>query len=190
MDSAAPLMAVAGILRPRLIVSRSVLRALSVEQFAAAVRHERAHQASRDNLKRLCMLLVPGILPLSGSSRMIERSWHTFAEWAADDDAVDGSARHSRDLACDLAAALVRVARIGGNATPMPLATSLLGDSNALEARVDRLLHRRSPDPPMAALRPGLTTSAIALTAVALVLVVLRPEALNAAHQALEHLIR
>jgi Zn-dependent protease with chaperone function len=110
--STAPLLALAGIVRPRLVISRGVLRALSAEELAAALRHERAHWTARDNLKRLCILLTPGILPFAGSSRTLERGWRKFAEWAADDRAVAGSARRS----CALAAALVRVARMTADA--------------------------------------------------------------------------
>ena len=85
VESDAPLLALGGIVRPRLVISRGVVGALSAEQLAAALRHERAHWASHDNLKRLCILLTPGILPFAGSSQTLERGWRKFTEWAADD---------------------------------------------------------------------------------------------------------
>src|SRR6185295_6059983 len=53
VDVPAPLLALAGIFRPQVIVSRRVLSALPAGQMAAALRHEQAHRASHDNLKRL-----------------------------------------------------------------------------------------------------------------------------------------
>ena len=116
------------------------MNALPAEQLAAALRHEEAHRVSRDNLKRLLLLLTPGLLPGLHGFHAIERGWARFTEWAADDEAVAGDAH----LSLYLAAALVRIARMGGAPAPSPLATSFLGDSRELSARVDRLL---SPAP-------------------------------------------
>jgi Zn-dependent protease with chaperone function len=182
VDGPAPLLAIAGIARPRLVISRAVLRALPPEELAVALGHERAHWTARDNLKRLCILLTPGILPFAGDSRTLERGWRKFTEWAADDRAVAGSARRS----CALAAALVRVARMAADARQLPLAPCLLGDPDHLTARVDRLLH---PTPPSrrAGTRPILALGAILLTALALT--ILQPAALYSVHLALEHLV-
>src|SRR5206468_11663090 len=59
IDVDAPLMALAGIWRPRLIVARGLVDALTPEELAASVAHEAGHQRSRDNLKRLVMRAVP-----------------------------------------------------------------------------------------------------------------------------------
>ena len=56
-----PVLAVAGVLRPQLVISRRVMRGLSPEQREAALRHERAHRTAGDNLKRFLMLLVPDV---------------------------------------------------------------------------------------------------------------------------------
>ena len=61
IEGAAPCLALAGFVRPRLVISRGVLRALSTEQLQAALRHERAHWTSRDNLKRLLILAAPDV---------------------------------------------------------------------------------------------------------------------------------
>ncbi|HXM40811.1 MAG TPA: M48 family metalloprotease [Bryobacteraceae bacterium] len=172
VDSAAPLLAISGIVRPRLLVSRSVVSALSAEQLAAALRHERAHWTARDNLKRLFILLTPGILPFAGGSRTLECAWKKFAEWAADDRAVAGDAHR----ACALAAALVRVARI----------TAAAGDTDRLAARVDRLLRESPPTP---APQPMLALSGILLLAASLAVAILQPSALYSVHVALEHLV-
>lgn len=185
VDGAAPLVALGGIVRPRLVISRGVVSALSPDELGAALRHERAHWTSRDNLKRLCILLTPGILPFVGSSRTLERGWRKFTEWAADDRAVAGSARR----AFALAAALVRVARMTADAPQSPLARTLLGDSDQLSARVDRLLRPVPPARLLAGPRPILALSATLLMAGSLALAILQPAALYSVHLALEHLV-
>ncbi|HUE23798.1 MAG TPA: M48 family metalloprotease [Bryobacteraceae bacterium] len=183
VDSTAPLLALAGIVRPRLAISRGVLRVLTAEELAAALRHERAHRSAHDNLKRLCILSMPGILPLAAGTRTLERGWRKFAEWAADDRAVAGSERRS----CALAAALVRVARIAADSPRFSLASSLLGDTDQLEARVDRLLRAAPPGPRIAG-RSTLALGAALLMSGSLVVAILQPAALYSVHQVLERL--
>jgi hypothetical protein len=103
---------------------------------SVAVRHEQAHRARRDNLKRLLVCLAPGMLPFYRGCGSIERGWLKFAEWAADDCAVDGNPRRS----VALAAALVAVARLGVSRPTLPLATCLVDDAADFTARVDRLV--------------------------------------------------
>src|SRR5262249_18790093 len=57
LDSEFPLLAIAGIFRPRLLVANRLLESMSREQLAAALAHESGHLAARDNLRRflLCM---------------------------------------------------------------------------------------------------------------------------------------
>jgi hypothetical protein len=135
IEGSKPLLALAGIVHPRLVISEGVVSALSEEELSIALRHERAHQISCDNLKRLCIFLAPGILPLLNGFRELERSWMSFAEYAADEAAVGGDAQ--RSLA--LASALVKVARLG-RAALSPVAISFLEDVSHLSVRVDRLL--------------------------------------------------
>ena len=68
-----------------------------------------------------------------------------------------------------------------------PLAMSLLGASDQLAARVDRLL-RPQPLAPRAP-QPMLALSAILLMAGSLALAILQPAALYSVHRALEHLV-
>jgi hypothetical protein len=132
----APLLALSGIFRPRLIVSRVVLRSLSADELELALQHENAHRISRDNLKRLLLLLSPVAIPFLVSFSSIERSWAKFSEWAADDEAVGGDSHR----ALSLAAALLRVARMGAAPRLSFLLTSLCADDHDLSARVERLL--------------------------------------------------
>ena len=150
LEGSRPVLALAGIVRPRLVISEAVVRALSEEELSIALRHEHAHQISRDNLKRLCIFLAPGILPLLNGLRELERSWISFAEYAADEAAVAGDARSSLALA----SALVHVARLG-RVAPSPTAISFLEEVSDLSARVDRLL-TDSPSPEFAPHRSWL----------------------------------
>ena len=183
-DSNAPLVLLAGVFRPRLVVSRGVRRALAPEQLAAAVRHESAHRVSHDNLKRLLLVAAPGIVPFGCGLRELERGWARMAEWAADDRAAAGSTR--RSLA--LAGALVRVARMGTQAQTAPeLVTSLMADAGDLEARVERLLNPRTP---ARASRSRRWRMALAAGAGAAIAVALQPGTFYAAHSLLEELMR
>jgi len=186
IDGAATAVMLAGVYRPRLVISASVVAALPADQLSAVVRHERAHRCSRDNLKRLLWLLAPDLLPFVRGFRNVERAWTRMAEWAADDWAAAGDAR--RSLA--LAAALVRVARLGSHPPTPVLATSLVADGADLPARVDRLLRPVRPVAGCARQEPVLRVSAGLLLAGALAAVLANPAALHSAHEFLELLIR
>jgi Zn-dependent protease with chaperone function len=153
-DTGAPLMALVGVFRPRLLVSRRLLQALTVPQLEAALRHERAHLLSRDNLKRLLMAVAPGIapgmVPCKGRLAAVEAHWERFAELAADDYAAGGRA----DRSIALAETLVKVARLGNSDRPMPLASSLASNNLQLALRVDRLMSLASAAPLQKSRRP------------------------------------
>jgi Zn-dependent protease with chaperone function len=187
IDSSGPLLALAGIWHPRLVISREVLGALSAGQLSAALRHERAHRISRDNLKRLLMLLSPDILPGWRGMAALEHGWARLTEWAADDRAVAEDSRSSFALA----EALVQVARMGSAPVPAPLMTSLLADSQDLAARVERLLGPASvaeePEPWRGAIVcAGFTMASVVLA----ILLQPAPATLSTAHRLLEHLVR
>lgn len=181
VEGGKPVLVLAGILHPRLMVSSAVVAALGPDQLAVALRHEYAHRDSRDNLKRLLLLLAPDIVPFRRSFATLERAWARFTEWAADDRAVAGDSRRSLSLADTL----VRVARMGACPQAPPLVTSLLADSDDLAERVDRLL--REPRTLDDRSRPLLAIAAFTASAV-LLAVLLQPSTLFAAHILLEHL--
>jgi len=189
VESEAPLLALVGVVRSRLLVSRSVLRVLSADELQAALRHEHAHFASRDNFKRLVFLMVPGIFPFSAGFSRLERSWAKFTEWAADDQAVAGDMRR----ALSLASALVRVARLG---CPPPLAvihTSLVARDADFSARVERLLRAPLPPPAAPSHRHWNTRSVrggAGLFAAASLTFLLGPALLSSAHRLLELFLR
>ena len=183
-DGAAPFLGIAGIVRPKLIVSRSVVGALDRDQLAAAIRHERAHQNSVDNLKRLLILLAPDALPFLRGFATMERAWLRFTEWAADDSAAGQDA--SRSLS--LAEALVRVARLGAAAQASPLMSHFVAASVDISVRVERLLR---PAAASATRKPGWTIAwsgaLIALPAV--ILTMTQPATLRSIHGLLERLM-
>lgn len=163
-----PLVAVVGLVRPRLVVARQVLEACTPAQLRAVVAHEAAHLAARDNLKRLGLRSLPDLLALTRIGPQMERDWAAAAEESADDRAA-GSAS---SLALDLAEALLTVARLAPPVptpaeTPVPL--SALIERGTIERRVRRLMGgrpagRRRPAWLVAARAVGL--SAVALAAI------------------------
>jgi Zn-dependent protease with chaperone function len=175
-------LALAGVLHPRLFVSRRLMECLPHDQITAALRHERAHQGSHDNLKRLFLVFAPGLLPFFRGFDSLERAWARFAEWAADDQAADGDPQRSLSLA----AALVHVARMQP-AGPPSFVTSLMGSGQDLSARVERLL---SPEHPVEISRrvaaAGLWAGAILL---AVLMTAMSPGKLAAVHGLLEKLV-
>jgi Zn-dependent protease with chaperone function len=190
LKNEAPVMAVAGLVRPRMIVSRSVLHRLTPEQRAAAFRHEQAHQTSRDNLKRFLYLLAPDAFPFISGFRKIEKQWSRYTEWAADDHAVAGDSQR----ALSLAAALVSVAKLGVTHQPAYLLSSLysplVAEDEDLAVRVDRLLREQQyAEKPLAPLVQVARN--VALVAGSLVIAAfVWPGSLGSVHQILEKLIK
>jgi len=185
MEGAPVSLVLAGILRPRVFISRAVVDALSAEQLAAALRHERAHRISRDNLKRLLLLLAPDLFPFSRRFATIERAWARFAEWAADDGAVAGDSLRSLSLA----AALVRVARLGPAPQPSPLVACLVDAGADLSARVERLLRCVPPGEESARTLPVMAAGGMVAVAASAVAVMMHPVTLHTAHRLFEQLM-
>ena len=178
IESDAPVLMLAGVFHPRLVVSRGVRRALTADQLAVAVRHEEAHGASHDNLKRLLLLLAPDAVPFVRWLGVLDRAWSRLAEWAADDRAVDGSRRAlaRARLGAGAGGTHGRLARCShwplrfwGIATISPCASSV-----CLPAALRRL--------PAAGLWPAIVL-ALAIAAVAV-----QPATFVAVHRALEAL--
>jgi Zn-dependent protease with chaperone function len=150
-----PRVAVAGLLRPRLVVSEAVLALFSPEQLEMVLLHERAHQLSRDNCKRLLWLLLPDSLPFVDFAAPLDSACRRLVEWAADDFAVAGDSRRSMALA----GALVAFARYQTRACNYVLVTSFVDDSATLTKRVDRLLNRPNSAASRKAAMPALGLS-------------------------------
>jgi Zn-dependent protease with chaperone function len=182
----APLLALAGVFRPRLVVSQAVLRSLSAEELELALQHENAHRTSRDNLKRFFLLLSPAPIPFLRSYSAIERRWTKFSEWAADDEAVRGDSHR----ALTLAVALLRVARMGAAPRLTFLNTSLCADDQDLSARVERLLRIQPlPAKPQSSVRTRALGASLGIAVCASFLLAW-PATLSLVHRLLELFLR
>jgi Zn-dependent protease with chaperone function len=181
-----PFLALAGIIRPKVIVSRGIVNMLSADQLAVTLEHEHAHRTSRDNLKRLLILLAPEALPFFRGMDAVQQAWAKFTEWAADDSAVAGDPHRSLLLA----EALVRVARFGVASPPSPLIAPLLADSSSLGPRIERLMRPRPPAAPRDnRLLAGLASLGTLLFA-GIVVAALNPTTIAGMHNLLEALVR
>jgi hypothetical protein len=139
----APGVVLAGVLRPRLYVSRDVLATLTAEELKVAVAHEAAHQRAWDNAKRRLIAFAPDILGLTRRGTDIESGWRAAAETAADAAATD----RSEAAAVSLASALVKVARLSAGRTAGDDTCSTFHNGEFLAARIRRLLAGpRDPD--------------------------------------------
>jgi len=181
----APVLAVAGVLRPQLVISQRVMRGLSAQEREAALRHEQAHCTAGDNLKRFLILLSPDLFPFVRTFGPLERAWSRFTEWAADDHATEGDPQR----ALSLASALVRVARMGSKPQLGYLSCSLLGSDHDLSQRVDRLLRPQPRSRKPVREFVALLTGAGALVTSAVAVATLWPGSLTFVHRALEQLI-
>ena len=145
----------AGIVRPRILIGRTVKSLLSRAELEVAVAHEVAHRDAFDNLARWCMFCAPDFLTGSAIAARLEHEWHVAAESRADARAICGDHRR----AVHLASALIKVARL--SAMPSQRVSvpswSTLNDSELLEWRVHRLLSGTLP-PPHALPRFGFIT--------------------------------
>lgn len=176
IDVAFPVVAVAGIRRPQLVVARQVLAACSPAELRAIVAHETRHVANRDNLRRTLMMCLPDALSATGAGDQLLAQWHEATEEAADDAAGE----HNHEGRCHLAAALLNVARLVPADHPMAfLPASALYRGEDLARRVRRLVDGEAPPP----LRSASLTSWMSGVAVLLTIGAL---ALPAVHQLVE----
>jgi len=175
----APSLTVAGVCAPKVLVSEEAVAALTEPELQTALRHEMTHVRRYDNLKKLLFRfsVFPGM-------KNLESAWSEEAEMAADDAAVS-----SIQDALDLAAALIKVSRLGPIQSSAELATGLLHSSTALSARIQRLFaweKTQTPESGGLNWRYGLPSAAIATVAV----IVSYSSALTQMHALTEWLVR
>jgi len=185
VEQDAPLLALAGVFRPRLVISDGVLRSLSAQQLEVALQHENAHRVSCDNLKRLFLLLAPDPFPFVHGFSFLEKAWAKFAEWAADDAAAGGDSLR----ALSLAGALLCVARMGASPRLSLLHTSLVAGNQDLAARVDRLLRTEPTLQETLTWTPTPATAALLATG-SLATLLLWPATLSSVHRLMEQFLR
>jgi Zn-dependent protease with chaperone function len=126
-----PAMTAAGIVRPKVLLSAAAESMLTANELQTALNHEIAHVRRRDNLKKLLLRFVtfPG---MSG----LEAAWLEATEMAADDAAVSNAGE-----ALDLAAALIKLSRLGPVDAPVDLTAALIhSPASLMNARIERLI--------------------------------------------------
>ena len=135
-----PVIAIVGVLRPRLFIAEQVLNSLRPEELIAAIEHEAGHVVANDNLRRGLMRACRDVLVMIPSGRLLDRAWVEASEAAADEYA----AGRGRSVALDLASALVKIARLipVGLKPAMPAGAFLIAQDevSGVKARVRRLM--------------------------------------------------
>ena len=183
VDSCTPVVALVGVFAPKLIAARTVIEACDRNELANIVAHERGHLHARDNLKRWLMACAPDLLRLTPVHRSIAVAWDDAAEDAADDAATAG-----HEVArVDLAALLVKVARLSAGSGWSAATVSPFIEADRLDRRVRRLLSatRHADSPRSVVLLPLLATS----VAAAMIAAVNSPTALKNVHGVVEAII-
>jgi len=183
IDVEAPVLALVGVVRPRLLVTRGLLAALTPEELAASLAHELEHSRAWDNLKRLAMRSTPDILVRSQAMRAIEEQWVIASEHRADRLASDDDPR----ARCALASALVKVAKLTPRTPPLAEPISTLVGGGDVASRVRRLLDDR-----ISTAAPSLPRAAgwIALLSLVSALVTVYNPLLRGVHEVTEILVR
>lgn len=138
-----PVIAVIGVVRPRLFIAAQIFDALTAEELSAALAHERGHVVARDNLKRAVLQAGQDALLLAPLGRSLRREWQRESELAADEFA----AAAGPVAALNLASAIVKISRLipGGARPTLPAGAHLLGDEEGgLSRRVRNLVNLAS----------------------------------------------
>jgi Zn-dependent protease with chaperone function len=121
-----------GIASPSVYVTTGLLEQVSPRDCEAILAHEAAHISRRDGLIKAFLLAFYHLLPLPGSD-LLRADWERAAEREC-----DALAARRIGSPCDVAAALVRVARLAG---PIPVpAVSCFAAGDDVEGRVQALL--------------------------------------------------
>ena len=136
IESLTPVVALVGVFTPKLIAARTVIDSCTTEELAAIVAHERGHLQARDNLKRWLMACAPDALRWTPWHRDIAAAWHDAAEDAADDAATRGDER----ARVNLAALLVKIARLTPEPSWPAATVSPFVEKCGVDRRVRRLL--------------------------------------------------
>ena len=170
-----PVVAVAGVFRPRLLIDRRVLESCSAEELRAIAAHEYAHVKNQDNARRLL------IAACIGSHSAAAQQWRYMAEVAADERAAIDP-----DRAVVLAGALIKIARLAAIAPAPSIPFSAIHDGGLLEIRVHRLLSMTPV--PARNNRRGLVLTCVAVLVI--MLAASGTQLLAVVHELIELLVR
>ena len=183
VDSFTPIVALVGVFAPKLMAARTIIDACDHDELARIVAHERGHLRARDNLKRWLMACAPDLLRWTPAHHAIVLAWDDAAEDAADDVATAG---HEK-ARLDLAALLVKVARLSAGPGWTAATISPFIERDRLDRRVRRLLSStQNADAP----RPA-PAQAFILTAIAGVVLTIAssPAAMKTLYEAIEAIV-
>lgn len=125
-----PVSFLSGVFRPQIILSSSLLQALSSGQIRALLQHELAHRFRKDNLLQFLLSFCKNLLFISPTGHLLFRWWKQEVELLCDEMAIQLAARP-----LDLAEALFRIRK------------AMLGRK---DARIQPILQSAflHPDPP------------------------------------------
>ncbi|HZS28618.1 MAG TPA: M56 family metallopeptidase [Candidatus Angelobacter sp.] len=182
------LLAVTGIFRARIFLSRDIVEILSPEELRAALEHEIAHVSSFDNLKQMLLRITRPPRWLK-AFHQADAEWSGMAEIAADQAALTRGAS-----VLDLSSALIKVGRLNRiSAATNAVASHLVPQTcnSSLEQRVMRLsalLQSSGQTTIHSQVRPGKLMLTILLGSAAYIACI--HALLPAVHEALEFLVR
>lgn len=134
-----PAAATVGVLRPWIIFSPQLARALGERELEAALAHERAHVRHRDPLRIWLGQIAADLQWPWPQAQERLRRWLVALEFARDEEAVAAGVEGS-----ELAGAIVASARFNLEQRA-PLLAALTGEPRTVEKRIRRLL-RITPD--------------------------------------------
>ncbi len=157
-----PVIAIVGVVRPKLFVAGQIFDTLSPEELSAAMAHENGHLAAGDNFKRGLLRACRDVLSVIPLCRDLDREWMEAAELAADEHA----ARQGATMALDLASALVKVARLvpSGASHAMSAGAFLITEGQiSIRSRVLRLTQLASESDCLQTKRPVILNLTVAI---------------------------
>ena len=177
VEVSAPVAAVVGVWRPRILAADCVRAACSDEEFRQVIAHEAAHVAAHDNVKLLLQIISPDALRWMPAGAALTERWRAAAELEAD----------ARASGCDprkrvaLASALLKVARLSSGTERRSLALSMPVAVDDVAGRVRELL---APVP-----MPHRPLPMRALVACALMIAVVGVPLHRSVHESIESLV-
>jgi hypothetical protein len=135
VESRSSLLAVTGIFRARIFLSRDIAETLSPEELRAAMKHEIAHVSSFDNLKQMLLKIMRPPRWLKAFHEA-DAEWNGMAEIVADQTAL---ARGASVL--DLSSALIKVGRLNRISGTTSAVASYLVPPTCNSSLEQRIMH-------------------------------------------------